>query len=145
MEGGAWQATVKGVAKSRTRLSYFIFPKYIENDEHAKSCTWVFIGDLSIASKTQRQLRGFLGSVSSKESPCQFRRHRRCRFDPWIRMIPWRIKRKLALVFLPGKLQGQRSLVGLVHGVITKGLSTEAINMSLNKLMDVKTMTHPVM
>ena len=33
----------------------------------------------------------------------------------------------------------------MVHGVMTKGLSTEAINMSLNKLMDVKTMTHPVM
>ena len=32
--------------------------------------------------------------------------------DPWIRKIPWRRKWQPALVFLPGKLHGQRSLAG---------------------------------
>ena len=27
---------------------------------------------------------------SSKESFCQCKRHRRCRFNPWVRKIPWR-------------------------------------------------------
>ena len=39
------------------------------------------------------------------------RRHRRCRFDPWIGKIPWRWKQPIP-VFLPGKFHGQRSLVG---------------------------------
>ena len=29
---------------------------------------------------------------SSKESACQSWRHRRCRFNPWVRKIPWRRK-----------------------------------------------------
>ena len=34
-------------------------------------------------------------------------------FDLWvIRKIPWRGKRQLTLVFLPGKFHGQRSLMG---------------------------------
>ena len=36
----------------------------------------------------------------------------RCWFDPWVRKIPWRRKEQPALVFLPGKFHGQRSLVG---------------------------------
>ena len=27
--------------------------------------------------------------LSDKESACQCRRHKRCRFDPWVRKIPW--------------------------------------------------------
>ena len=40
------------------------------------------------------------------------RRHKRCRFDPWVRKIPWRKKWEPTPVFLPGKPHGQRSLVG---------------------------------
>ena len=36
---------------------------------------------------------------------------RRCRFDPWVRKIPWRRKRQPTPVFLPGKSHGQRSLL----------------------------------
>ena len=32
--------------------------------------------------------------------------------DPWVGKIPWRMKWKPTPVFLPGKSQGQRSLVG---------------------------------
>ena len=33
---------------------------------------------------------GFPGDTSGKESASQCRRHKRHRFDPWIRKIPWR-------------------------------------------------------
>ena len=36
---------------------------------------------------------------------------KRCRFDPWVRKISWRRKWQPTPVFLPGELQGQRSLV----------------------------------
>ena len=35
-----------------------------------------------------------------------------CGFDPWIGKIPWRREWLPTPVFLPGELQGQRSLVG---------------------------------
>ena len=47
--------------------------------------------------------------LSGKESTCQCRRHG---FDPWVGKISWRRKCQPAPVFLPGKPQGQRSLVG---------------------------------
>ena len=37
---------------------------------------------------------------------------RRCRFNPWVRKIPWRRKWLPNPVFLPGKSHGQRSLAG---------------------------------
>ena len=46
--------------------------------------------------------------AQGKESACQCRR---CRFDPWVRKIPWRRKWKLTPVFLPGESHGQRTLV----------------------------------
>ena len=52
---------------------------------------------------------GFPGGASGKESPCQCRRHKRHRFDPWVQMMPWRRKWQLTPVFLPGKSQRQRS------------------------------------
>ena len=48
--------------------------------------------------------------LSSKESTCQCRRHRRSRFDLWVAKIPWRRKRQPTPVFLPGESHGQRSL-----------------------------------
>ena len=47
--------------------------------------------------------------LSGKKSTCQCRR---CRFDPWVKKIPWRRKWQLAPVFLPEKFHGQRNLVG---------------------------------
>ena len=38
-------------------------------------------------------------------------RHNRCRFNLWVRKIPWRRKWHPPPVFLPGKTHGQRSLV----------------------------------
>ena len=46
--------------------------------------------------------------LSGKESTCR----KRCRFDPWVRKIPWRWKWSPTPVFLPGESHGQRSLAG---------------------------------
>ena len=35
-----------------------------------------------------------------------------CRFDPWVRMIPWRRKWQPTPVFLLGKSHGKKSLAG---------------------------------
>ena len=55
---------------------------------------------------------GFPGGTCGKEPTCQWRRHRRCRFDPYIGKIPWRRKWQPVPIFLPGKFHGQRSLEG---------------------------------
>ena len=55
--------------------------------------------------------------ASGKESVCPCRRHKRCRFDPWVRKIPWRRARQLTPVFLPGNPHGQRSLGAIIQGV----------------------------
>ena len=51
-------------------------------------------------------------STSGKENPCQCRRLKRHRFDPWIRNIRWRRAWPPTPVSLPGEAHGQRSLVG---------------------------------
>ena len=48
---------------------------------------------------------------SGKESACQWRRHKRHRFNPWVRKIPWNRKWQPTPVFFPGKFHRQRSLV----------------------------------
>ena len=66
---------------------------------------------------TELNWKSFPGGVSSKESTCQYRRHRRYRSDPWVGQILWRRKWQCTPVFLPGESRGQRSLAGLVHRV----------------------------
>ena len=73
-------------------------------------------GDLIQSIKNQR---GYPGGSDGKEPACQFRRHKRCGFNPWLRKIPWRRVWQPTPVFLPGEPHGQRSLAGYtVHGVI---------------------------
>ena len=43
-----------------------------------------------------------------KNPPASGGRHKRCRFDPWVRKIPRRKARQLTPVFLPGESHGQR-------------------------------------
>ena len=40
-----------------------------------------------------------------------------CRFDPWVRKMPWRRKWQPTPVFLPGKFHRQKSLVGYSTGL----------------------------
>ena len=60
-----------------------------------------------------------------KESTCQAGD---CRFNSWVRKMPWRRKWQPNLVFLPGKSHGQRNLMGyspwgcqrVTHDLVTK-------------------------
>ena len=54
----------------------------------------------------------FPAGTSGKESACQCWRHKRHGFNPWVMKIPWGRKWQRTPVFLPGKFQGQRSLMG---------------------------------
>ena len=55
---------------------------------------------------------GFPRWLSGKDSTCQYRRHRRGQFSPWVGRILWRRKWQPTPIFLPGKSHGQRSLMG---------------------------------
>ena len=56
---------------------------------------------------------GFCGGLVVKNLPAK-----RCRFDPWVRKIPWSRKLQLGPVFFLEEFHGQRSLAGCtVHGV----------------------------
>ena len=51
------------------------------------------------------------GKKKKKESACQCRRHKRCRFDPRVEKTLWRRAWQPIPVFLPGKFYGQKRLV----------------------------------
>ena len=87
-DGGACWAAVYGVAQSRTRLK-------------------------RLSSSSIGQM-GFPGDPSGKEATCQCRRHRRSRFNPWVRKIPWKRKWQPTAVFLPEESHGQRTLQSIV-------------------------------
>ena len=63
-----------------------------------------------------RVLKRFPGSTSGKESVCNAGNtvDSVCGFDPCVRRIPWKRKWQPIPVFLPGKSQGLRSLVGCI-------------------------------
>ena len=56
--------------------------------------------------------RSFSGGTSGKELACQCRRHKRLRFDPSVRKVPWRRAWQPTLVFLLRESHGHRSLMG---------------------------------
>ena len=62
--------------------------------------------------QNEKKVLDFPPGASGKQSACQCRRHKRCRFHPWVGKILWRRKWHPTPVFLPGKFQGQRSLMG---------------------------------
>ena len=81
-------------------------------DSFMTSVTWE-CGCLNTHTHTHRKpIYGFPVGPSGKEPTCQCRRHKRCRFDPWVRKIPWRKAWQPTPVFLPGESHGQRSLAG---------------------------------
>ena len=71
--------------------------------------------------------------LSSKESACRCRSHRKPRFNPWVGKIPWRRKCQPNLVYLPGKSYGQRSLAGYSAWGHKESDGTEWLN---NKLLN---------
>jgi len=74
--------------------------------------------------------RGFPGGASGKEPTCQCWGHKRCKFDPWVRKIPWERAWQRTPAFLPGESHGQRSLVGskrVRHNWVTNTFRLSAI------------------
>ena len=49
------------------------------------------------------------GGASGKELTCQYRRCKRCGFNPWVRKIPWRRAWEPTPIFLPGESHGKRN------------------------------------
>ena len=70
-------------------------------------------------------MEGFPRCLSHKESSCQGRKCKRWGFDPRIRKIPWKRKWQPVPVFLPEKLQGQRSLAGYSPWVSKEAYTAE--------------------
>ena len=67
----------------------------------------------SIKEKTLKKNICWASQVHQwKEHSWQCRRCKRRWFGPWVEKIPWRRKRQLTPVFLPGESHGQRSLAG---------------------------------
>ena len=64
--------------------------------------------------------------LSGKEFTSQFRR---CRFDPWVRNIPWRRKWQPSSGFLPGKVHGQRSLTGGQRSLTEEPCGCKRVNL----------------
>ena len=89
MDRGAWWATVHRVAQSRTKPKQFSI--------HTCHVSWAF--------PVAKQYRIHL----------QCRRHRRYRFNPWVRKMPWRRAWQPTPVFLPGESHGQSSLIAIIH------------------------------
>ena len=89
---------------------------------------------------------GFPGWLSGKEPTCQCRRQG---FNPWVRKIPWRRKWQPIPVFLPGKSQGQKGLVGyspwgpkrVGHNLETK--TTTYIKLTLKLFLSLKLQVVP--
>ena len=55
---------------------------------------------------------GFPGDAIGKEPACQCRRHKRCRFSPWVGKILWRGAWQPTPVFETGEPHRQRSVAG---------------------------------
>ena len=66
----------------------------------------------TLAIRGGKDLLTISKSTSDKETTCQWRRHKRLRFDPWVRKIPWMRAWQPTSVFLPGGSHRQRSLAG---------------------------------
>ena len=53
-----------------------------------------------------------VAGANGEEPACQYRTHKRHRFNPWVGKIPWSKKWQPTPVFSPREFHGQRSLAG---------------------------------
>ena len=75
----------------------------------------------------------FSGGSMLKSLPPNARRHRRCRFDPWVGKILWRRRKWQPIpVFLPGESHGQRSLTCYSPGGHKESDMTEGWSMHIH-------------
>ena len=81
--------------------------------------------------------------LSGKESTCQYRRHKKHRFDPCVGKIPWKRKWQPTPVFLSGESHGQRRLAvnspwGCKKSDTTERLSTYTLPSTCHKISPPK-------
>ena len=103
MDGGAWEAAVHGVAKSRTRLSHLTFTFHFhalekEMATHSSVLAWKI---------PWTEEPGRLQSMGSLRL-----RHNWATSLSLFTFMHWKRKRQPTPVFLPGESQGRGSLVG---------------------------------
>ena len=63
---------------------------------------------------------GFPRGTSAKEPACQCGRHKNHRFNPLVRMIPWRKAWQPTAVLLPGESLEKRSLEGGLQSIASQ-------------------------
>ena len=56
------------------------------------------------------------GGTSGREPACKCRRHKRRRFDPWVRKIPWRRAQQPIPIFLPRESMNRKAWWAIVYG-----------------------------
>ena len=71
-------------------------------------------------SGTVQEAEGFPGGTSGKEPTRQCRRHKRCRFDPWVGKIPWSGAQQPIPIFLPGEPMNRGAWRATVHMILTE-------------------------
>ena len=76
---------------------------------------------------------GFPRGASVKEPACQWGRHKRREFSPWVGTTPWRRGWPPTLVFLPGESHGQRSLAGYSPWGCKESDATEWLTLSFGE------------
>ena len=64
------------------------------------------------SAMTERLTLSLSGTSGFPGGACQCRRCNRCRFEPWVRKIPWRRAWEPTPLLLPGESHGQRRLAG---------------------------------
>ena len=62
---------------------------------------------------------------------CQFRRHKRCGFNSWVRKIPWRRKQQPSPVFLPGNPMDRGAWRATVRGVTNSRIRLKQLSSCL--------------
>ena len=76
--------------------NFYFFKKKdnpLGQNERCKNIIWVILLPVVFAIKVGNTVyTGFPDDASGKEPTCQYRRHKRCGFSPWMGKIPWRRK-----------------------------------------------------
>ena len=93
MDRGAWWVTVHRMTKIQTWLKWL--------STHALH---VCISVIEKQNQRKTSTRNKKPCSNQKQSPLHS--YRRCRFNPWVRRIPWRRKWQSTPLFLPGKYHG---------------------------------------
>ena len=113
MDRGVWRDSLKGLSRSWRQRKW-----------HSKH-SWLL---LTNGFKVSLMLPD---DASGKEPICRCRRCKTCRFDPWVRKIPWWRTWPPILVLLPGKSNGHWKLEGYSPWDHKKSDMTEATEQAI--------------